>query len=586
MGHVQRRKSGDPLLLDNGNIMMKAGTETMTGRQPGWTGSLPGVPEKAGAESGQEGSRFLFLSTRQACLVETRMVRDCLKAAGISLHAPVDWCCIRNFQEKNRPRILALPAGKGPAFRSDMKRFIDEANRRLRQSLSAQRLREKTAKVERHYEEQTRAAVSSWRQPLKNHDLSFLVSSRIPVIPGQRGGDRTGLASSSPDANIDSRLNNGAGVLDQLPVGFQPARECVREIKKKCSEDLESCVQQSARRAIAPLMARLRKKYRGFPRILVYLEDVEEDILANLSAFTLPTCSNVPFSPRSTSCHSTREQIFSPYSVAVLADRSANTDPPVIFVRTSDHEELMGCFTADESGGAQGSDAAPLRGGLLHEADGGCLVVEASWILRNIHLWEEVKKTMKEHELAITASASRTGIFAAGNTVSEAVPLHLAVMILGSPAEHSILSFVDPEFIGLVGDPWYHEDLSDTEAHNTFPGRASEGETFASCHPSARKAILQLCTTRGIADDHREGHLESLVKAIGKARSYAGPGDVTAEHVSLALKDAYPEFSPGMDTGIPRKHTFHTGTNRYTVEPEIMTETTISLSGKVLTYGK
>ncbi|MDD2473484.1 MAG: AAA family ATPase, partial [Methanoculleus sp.] len=42
-----------------------------------------------------------------------------------------DWVYVHNFQNQYEPNAIALPAGRGPRFKEEMKRFIEEARRAL-----------------------------------------------------------------------------------------------------------------------------------------------------------------------------------------------------------------------------------------------------------------------------------------------------------------------------------------------------------------------------------------------------------------------------------------------------------------------
>ena len=103
---------------------------------------------------------------------------------------------------------------------------------------------------------------------------------------------------------------------------------------------------------------------------------------------------------------------------------------------------------------------------------------------------------------------------------------------------------------------------------------------------SARKAVLQLCMASRVPDDRFQEHLKTLMEIIRKARAYVGVHELTAGHISLALKNEHPGFSIGQNLGIPWKGRPLTGLNRYTVQSDTVVEPTKSYSGKVLIYGK
>lgn len=552
----------------------------MRNDQSGWTRSLLHALERRRDAARKRHPVFLFLSTEQGCPADDRMVKDCLKAADISFSIPLDWCAVRNFQEETRARIIALPAGKGDVFRRDMERFVDEVNHRVRNALLSDGLHKEISEVRRRSGLHEQNLARGFCRAAEGHDLAVLMNSRGPGLSGEPH-DRESLPAPLEGAGGSRRIgrylqDRGAG--ERRHEDFEKARERIRETKRRCAEKIRRHTEHAAQRAIAPLTARLRRKYRNFPRVLVYLEDVEHDILNNLTAFTLPACTAGPAGQEKEPGRSWRDHLHSPYTVTVLVGRSGKKEYPVVFARNPDREALMGCFLPEGDSGCRDAGIADMRGGLVHKANGGCLVVEASWIIRNIHLWELLKRTVIESEHVLTAPALRPGIFASGNRMSESMPLQVAVVATGTRTEYAILSIVDQEFYGLVGNPWSREGGSGKNPAQTTPDPAFVEWGSLSCHPSAHKRIIQLCTQPGIPDERFEEHLERLLCVIRRARVYAGIHEITAEHVSLALHDACRGslFTP--ETGASRRHPSPAVRIRYTVELETMMEPTKSHS--------
>ncbi len=535
--------------------------------QPGWTNSLLHALGRGKDNDGKRDPVFLFLVTEQGYPADDRTVRDCLKTADIPFSVPLDWCGVRNFQEATRPRIIALPAGKGDVFRRDMERFIDEVNRRVRNALLSEGLRKEINEVWRRSCRHEQSLARAFCRTMQGYGLTAPMNSRESGSSGEPH-DREKFTAPLTHETDSTRMgylpDRGAG--DRLHEESEIIRERIRETKHRCSEEIRRHTERAAQRALAPLLARLRKKYRSFPRVLVYLEDVEHDILSNLTSFTLPTCM------------ARRERLHAPYTVTVLVGRTGRMEYPVIFARNPDREKLMGCFFPEGDPGSRQEEAAGMRGGLIHKANGGCLVVEASWIIRNIHLWELVKKTVMEHEHVLTTPTLRAGIFTSGNRVSESLPLQIAVVVTGTRTEYSILSIVDQDFCGLVGSPWSREDGPGENLAGSSPHAAFVEGGPLSCHPSARKAIIRLCTQPGVPDERFEEHLETLLRVIKRARAYAGIQDITAEHVSLALQNACRGSLSTPESGAFRRYPSPAKRIRYTVEPETMMEPTKSHS--------
>lgn len=462
-----------------------------------WPRSVSRSSEKAGHLFERRGS-FSYLIASGDFRTDRRAIRSCLREAGRPRFTPVDWCCARNFQVENRPRMISLPSGRGPEFCGDMGRLVSRVSCRLRRTLASEGFRERIDRVRRGYA----------RQELR------LARSRRDGIPGP------GPESADP--------------LDAHAIGsLHEIRSGIRELKRCCAREIDLLTLRTARKAIASPIGRLRKKYRGFPKVLVYLDDLEEDILENLTSYTLPFTSSSALSP------SVLGRVSPNLSgrVTVLSGGPGRGSAPMILARDPDREELVGSFRSKQDPPASLKRPYTVRGGLLHEANGGCLVLKASWIILNIHLWELIKKTMARRELSVEEAFARAGIFASKVRASEAMPLDLSIVIIGGTDEYAVLSFVDPEFSRLVGEPRVPGDSRGQRCPDELPAR----DHGLPCHPGARRAVLQLCARVGMADGCSSGHFKAVAGVIGKARAYAGTGQLSTRHVLLAIRDAYPE---------------------------------------------
>lgn len=527
---------------------------------------------------------FFLLSPKDSRGTISEVIHSMIKLKK-SLPVQKDWCCVHNFQLDTRPRILCLPSGKGMELQSDMERLIQELRQRLRNTLLSEKFQEKINTLRINYDQQEQATLRplfhtlrmNWRikksntAELKSPDIGKCIRGPIPF---------SGSSSGS----------NNSGIIDQpITVDYRLVREEIRAIKKRCTDELEAFTKRKAESVISPLMTKLRKKYQRIPEVLVYLEDVEEDIFRNLHMFTLPD-QTISLTGLRELSNLIAHDPYSPYRVSVLVN-SKGSSRPVIHVHGTSYEDLFGninSFFQKDFSHIQ-TDLSATNSGLLYKANGGFLLVEASWIIRQFHLWELLKSAVLEKEIKLMNLRSRGAIFASGNSIPASIPLNTTVIITGSTCEYAILSFVDPDFTYLVGNPCTKEifesgRVSRDKISDTLHS-VTENKYF---HVSTRKAILSLCNHPSIHEESFEYHLKKLQSIIERSQDYAESRLVTAEHISKALKELYPEISHLAEdySVIPKRRTKLSKFNSLNFQQETNIESIKLYSGKVNTNGK
>ncbi|HQG30311.1 MAG TPA: AAA family ATPase [Deltaproteobacteria bacterium] len=525
---------------------------------------------------------FLFLLSEKGSELSRSEMMEALTSEGYAYPAASDWCCVHNFHAESRPRILSLPPGFGPIFRSDMEFFIEQARCRLRSIFASEDYRLEADRLRTSFDRQ-------------EQDVAQPIYQTLAKAGSGEEDEEQGIGSRQTERDPRKATPyTAAGDTPCIPfcrtarADEQLARDKIRLLKKRCSEELDSLTANKARETIAPLLLALKNKYRKNSRILVYLEEVGEDILENLHIFTLPVSTDSVSCSREGSGDGSQELLYSPYSVNVLVTRGSIQEPPLVFAHDADQESLFGSVSSESALPSCQAGFTFVRAGALHEANGGFLVVEASWVLRHFHLWELLKAAVLCRELRGMSTDPRCCMFASGNIAPEAIPLHTTVVVTGSSSGYSILSLADPDFLHLAGKPITAcASGREEKSQETHPRKAGEIPSGKPLDISARKAIISLFSDPGMYQDSTESHFSKVLAVIGRARDYSEAFTVTAEHISKAAWEMYPEFAYRAQTALPQRQKVKlAGPDLKPHGPKNPIETLKLYSGKVMTYGK
>jgi len=95
------------------------------------------------------------------------------------------------------------------------------------------------------------------------------------------------------------------------------------------------------------------------------------------------------------------------YRVNVLVDRSKLQGAPVVVEMNPTYSNLFGSVEQEAVMGTLVTDFTLIRGGSLHRANGGYLVLPAEDVIRAPFTWESLKRCLHNRQIAIEEPIER-----------------------------------------------------------------------------------------------------------------------------------------------------------------------------------
>ncbi len=74
-----------------------------------------------------------------------------------------------------------------------------------------------------------------------------------------------------------------------------------------------------------------------------------------------------------------------------------------------------------------------IKGGLLHKANGGYLMIDVRDVLRQPLAWEGLMRALKNKLVEIESLAEAYGLFVTRTLEPEPIPLNIKVVLIGDP---------------------------------------------------------------------------------------------------------------------------------------------------------
>jgi lon-related putative ATP-dependent protease len=354
---------------------------------------------------------------------------------------PNDWCYVHNFVDAYRPRTLCLAAGVGRGLQQDMKSLIQRARKEIPAAFESDQYsagRDAIGEALRRQREALLAQLNQRAQQegftIETTPVGWMVS---PIVEGRALSEQEFL-SLKPAVREPIRRRREA-----LETELRQSLKEARTWEKEANRNLQMLNRQVALNVVGGLIEDLQEKYHELPEVVVYLNEVEEDIVSNIDPFLGHPQPETPGGhPQSWA----QELAFRKYEVNVAVDHSETVGAPVIMERNPTYNNLFGRIEKEAVYGALQTDFTLIRGGSLHQANGGYLVLPVEEVLRNLFAYDSLKRAIRDRQIVVEEMGERLGFLTTKSLRPEPIPLNVKVVLIGPPHLYYLLYALDEDF--------------------------------------------------------------------------------------------------------------------------------------------
>ena len=373
---------------------------------------------------------------------KTTAVRNFLEAIAKKRPTSPDWCYVNNFHNSYEPMCIQLPTGRAKTFRKDLDNFIEEAKRSVPRALQSDEFQSKRETLIKAAEERRGKILSDLGDQAERSGFSIQATplgvTLIPVLNGKPITDEE--LASMPDHVKEEMDQKRAG----LEGKFGEAMKRVASLEKETRSALRKLSDDAIHYAIGFLMDTLQKSYEDIPDVVNYLKDVRADILENYELFAGPqeptAAEGQPAAPWM------KELPFRRYKVNVVVDNSPLKGAPVVFEENPTYLNLFGRIEKEAQFGSLTTDFTLVKGGSIHKANGGYLVLPVESLLTNPLSYDGLKRALRNSKIAIEEAYERLGFMTTKTLTPQPIPLDIKVILVGQPQFYQLLLAYDTEF--------------------------------------------------------------------------------------------------------------------------------------------
>ncbi|MBI5198685.1 MAG: AAA family ATPase [Nitrospirae bacterium] len=373
---------------------------------------------------------------------KTTTINKILEMRAMKEKIPDDWCYVYNFDDPDRPKTMSLTPGMGIILQKDMDELINILKVEIPKIFESKEYEKHRNQILEEYQEKSKELLSKIEVEATKKGFTLRkTATGIILAPIKNGGetlsqDEFGALEEDKRRRLEELSK---GLQEKLNDALRLAREGEKELKEKISK-LE---RDAALTAIGQLITELESKYRLYPEILKYLEYVKEDILLNLEDFKASeeAIPSLPFlkMPKS-------EPSFNRYKINVLVNNGGAQGAPVVIETNPTYLNLFGRIEHKIQYGIAITDFTMIKAGSVHRANGGYLIVNALDLLRNIFVWDALKRMIKNREIKIEDIWEQYRLISTVTLKPDPIPLNIKVVLLGSPYLYYLLYNLDEDY--------------------------------------------------------------------------------------------------------------------------------------------
>jgi lon-related putative ATP-dependent protease len=355
---------------------------------------------------------------------------------------PDDWCYVYNFKNADEPKALSLPPGTGASFQKNMNEMIGILRKEIPKIFESKEYEKQRAKIFEEFQQKQKDLFAELEKETKEKDFALKkTATGLTLGPVKKTGETLSEEEYEKlDAHAKKKIEKiGKDLQEKLDDAIRHVREEDKNVKNRLSE-LEREVALSS---VGHGIDELKNKYKDNSAVLNYLEDVKEDILENLEDFKPQEeqPAVLPFlKPLKT------EPVFTKYVVNIFVNNRELKGAPVVVESNPNYFNIFGRIEHKVQYGVAVTDFSMIKAGSLQRANGGYLVIDAFEMLKNIFVYDALKRSIKDREIKIEDVWEQYRLISTITLKPEAIPFDVKIVLVGNPRLYYMLYNLDEEY--------------------------------------------------------------------------------------------------------------------------------------------
>ena len=443
--------------------------------------------------------------------------------------------------DPDMPVAISFNPGDAVKFRKDMEEVINVLKAEIPKIFESKEYEKQKSGIAESSQKKQRESFTALEQEAQEKGFSLRKTvSGMVIVPVKKTGEPiTEEEFEALDDKTKQKIEEiGKGLQEKL----NDFARIARETEKKLKASLGKLEKEAVLAAMGHLIDDLKVKYEGYEKVITFLNDAKEDILAHLDDFK---GHEEPPPQLAFMKQAKTEPTFTRYMVNVLVHHRDSGGAPCIFESNPTYYNLFGRIEHKIQYGFATTDFSMIKGGSLHRANGGYIVMNALDLLKNIFSYDALKRALRNRELRIEDVWEQYRLMSTTTLKPEAVPLDIKVILVGPPHLYYLLYALDDDYRELFKVKADFDSRMERNAENItkyagFVASTCREESLLHFDRTGAAKVVELGSRLAGHQEKLSTRFSEIADLLREASFWgarAGSQVVTGDHVQRALDE-------------------------------------------------
>jgi len=369
-------------------------------------------------------------------------IKEILREKAGDEPTPNDWCYVYNFRDPDEPKALSLLPGEGIKFQKDMEELINILRQEIPRIFESKEYEKQKTNIFDEFQQKQKSLFSKLETEAKEKSFALRkTATGLALGPVKKTGETLSEDEFEKLSETAKKKIEKTGKLlqEKLDDVIRIIRNAEKELKNRMSQ-LE---RQATLSSVEHRINEVKVKYKDDADVMHYLENVKEDVLDHLEDFKPQEeqPSAIPFLKAQKS-----EPSFIRYTVNVFINNMDLKGAPVVVESNPSYFNIFGRIEHKLQYGVAMTDFSMIKAGSLQRANGGYLVTDAFELLKNIFVYDALKRSIKNREIKIEDVWEQYRQVSTTTLKPEAIPYDVKIILVGNPHLYYLLYNLDEEY--------------------------------------------------------------------------------------------------------------------------------------------
>ncbi len=480
---------------------------------------------------------------------KTSLVKRILEKEGKIRKTPDDWAYVYNFDEPHKPIAINFDAGEAQKFQKEMEEFASFLELDLQDIVRDDIYEEQVAVIKEKYQAKRNDYVKVLQKKAKGKKVSLLHMPMGVVVAPMKNGEI--ISPDVFDTLSEEEKNEIMADLNAMQEEIASHQEDAPQWEEKQAEEIKHLQEKIVKNAIKKPLDEIKARFKGNKKVSEYLKTVLNYILDNLTTFVpnydkdnKPQAEDEPMAGLLSQLKSQQEDDkYQKFKVNVVVKNVPDSGAPIVLLDHPTQGNLVGKVERIQQFGALVTDFSLIKGGALHRANGGFLLIDARKLLIQPYSWDSLKRALQAKEIKIEAPSEDTS-FATISLDPQPIPLDVKVVMTGDSELYDLLSERDPDFKDFFKVEADFGGVIDRNDENEIEyakliGSLSKKKNLRSLNRQAVARVIEYSSRMADDTEKLTAHVASIGDLLKEADYWARKSkasQIGKNHIEQAIK--------------------------------------------------